>query len=40
MINQDAEGAAWIAKIKVTGEEAEELMDEAAYKAFTESEEA
>ncbi|KAL1302375.1 hypothetical protein AAFC00_002778 [Neodothiora populina] len=36
-INKDPEGEGWLAKIKVSDKaELDELMDEAAYKAFTE----
>lgn len=36
-INKDPEGEGWLAKIKVADKtEIEGLMDEAAYKAFTE----
>jgi glycine cleavage system H protein len=37
-VNEDAEGAGWFLKLKVANEaELDELMDEAAYKAFLET---
>ncbi len=37
LVNDDAQGAGWFAKIKLTdASELEELMDEDAYKEFTE----
>lgn len=41
MMNKDPEGEAWIARISVaedTGTATEELMDEAAYREFTDTE--
>ncbi|MGI9371055.1 MAG: glycine cleavage system protein GcvH [Hyphomicrobiales bacterium] len=38
-VNEDAEGAGWFMKIKVSDtSELDEMMDEAAYKAFVEAE--
>lgn len=37
LVNEDAVGAGWFAKIKISSEsDLEKLMDEAAYKSFTE----
>ena len=39
LVNEDAEGAAWFMKIKMSNKgELDDLMDKAAYEAFVESE--
>jgi glycine cleavage system H protein len=37
LINSDPYGDGWILKLEMTGELPKDLMDEAAYKTFTET---